>query len=150
MCAPGHRSHAVASVWELNVPTAHAWQLALPGLAAYCPGRQGKQTAPVLLSDLVPAGQYAQRGAVQVVGSSVIRCRNEFHVVPGTAVHAWQSLTPRGRWASSPAAVQGTSQPSTVTVLPKPDRKSGRHSMHTPPWARMKGGHAKQPLALWS
>ena len=78
--------HAVAEVLELKEPAGHFSQLVLPGLVAYCPGRQGWHTAPVIGSDIVPLGQSVQRGSVQRVGSS--RCRDAFQLVLGRAVHA--------------------------------------------------------------
>ena len=67
----GQGSHDVASVAGLNLPAGHDWQLVLAGLAAYWPGRHGRQTAPVMLSASVPLGQSAQRGAVHMLGSAV-------------------------------------------------------------------------------
>ena len=142
----GQGSHDVALVAGLNLPTGHDSQLALAGLAAYWPGRQGRQTAPVTGSASVPLGQSAQRGAVQVVGSSAERCTEESHLVPGKPVHASHASAPRGRRASSPLSTQGTSQLLTVAVLPAPDKKSGLHSRQTSPETCMNLGHWKQAL----
>ena len=57
---PGsHKSHAIAPDELLKVPTPHGSHSELPSLAAYCPGKQSMQTAPVL-SARFPDGHASQ------------------------------------------------------------------------------------------
>ena len=68
-----HSSHPVELTSELNLPTGHCAQLVLAGFAAYCPGRHGRQTAPVVLSAYLPLSHSTQRVAVHVVVLVVVR-----------------------------------------------------------------------------
>ena len=57
---PGsHKSHAIAPDELLKVPTPHGSHAELPASAAYCPGKQLMQTAPVT-SARFPDGHASQ------------------------------------------------------------------------------------------
>ena len=144
-----HCEASLRPVASENLPSGHLprqiGQLTLPVLDANCPGKHGRQTAPVAPSARLPLGQEAQPGAAQVLGSAGSRSTEVFAYVPGTAVHSVQVSTPSGRCPTLQGITQRSPLPNTPWLT-----RSGRHSRQTADSKeRPMNGIGRQSMRCW-